>query len=78
VTLGPGVEHLVAALDRSKLGELAGRDSAHGVEILEGCEIGTPQVVEVHVGGHEGFLDAIPGEAGCVLPVETHRWLLTR
>src|SRR5258708_38347960 len=70
-----GVEDLVGALDRSKLGELAGRDSAHGVEVFEGCEIGTLHVVEVHAGGHEGFLDAIPGEAGCILSVETHRWL---
>src|SRR5271170_4600068 len=60
-----GVEHLVAAPDLSEIGELAGRDSAHGVEILKGCEIPTLQVVEVHAGGHEGVLNAAPGKARC-------------
>ena len=70
-----GVEHLVAALDLSELGELAGRDSTHGVEVLEGCEISALQVVQVHAGGQKGVLNAAPGEAGCVLLVEAHRWL---
>jgi hypothetical protein len=72
------VEHLVAALDLSQLGELAGRDSTHGVEVLEGGEIAGLQFAEVHAGGHESRFDVVPGEAVCVLPAEAHHrlWVL--
>ena len=74
----PGVEHLVAMLDRSKFGELAGRNPAHGVKILERCQVPSLQVVEVEAGSQEGFRNALSGEAGCVLLSEGHRWLPVR
>src|ERR1700722_11575521 len=70
-----GIEHLVAALELGKLGELAGRDPTHGVEILQWCEITALEVAEVQASGPKGFRNAVLGEAGCVLLIEAHRWL---